>query len=88
MGKKGHHLDRLLDDIKTIVFDGQELLKAGADQARRRAVLGAQVTDRSVRDHPYHSIGIVLGLGVLIGVLASSLIGRRRHEHEEAPAHG
>ncbi len=77
------NLEKLLDDIKTVVHDGQELLKAGASQARRRAVLGAQVTDRQVREHPYQSIGIVLGLGILIGVLASSLIGRAHEEYEE-----
>ncbi len=77
------NLEKLLDDIKTVVHDGQELLKAGASQARRRAVLGAQVTDRQVREHPYQSIGIVFGLGILIGVLASSLIGRAHEEYEQ-----
>ncbi len=30
---------------------------------------GARATDRVIRDHPYESIGIAFGLGVLIGVL-------------------
>ena len=73
-------LEKFLDDIKTVVHDGQELLKAGATQARRRATLGAQITDRRVREHPYQSIGIVFGLGILIGVLASSLMTSGREE--------
>jgi ElaB/YqjD/DUF883 family membrane-anchored ribosome-binding protein len=77
------NIEKFLDDIKTVVHDGEELLKLGAGEARRRAVLGAQVTDRRVREHPYQSIGIVFGLGILVGVLASSLIGRGREEFEE-----
>jgi ElaB/YqjD/DUF883 family membrane-anchored ribosome-binding protein len=30
---------------------------------------GARATDRVIRDHPYESIGIAFGVGVLIGVL-------------------
>ncbi len=82
----GEHpqLDKFLDDIKTVVQDGQELLKAGAQQARHRATMGAQLTDRRVREHPYQSIGIVFGLGILVGVLASSLMrGGHEEEYEE-----
>jgi ElaB/YqjD/DUF883 family membrane-anchored ribosome-binding protein len=77
----GEHaiLNKIMDDIKTVVLDGEELLRAGADEAKRRAVSGAQATDRSVRSHPYESIGIVFGLGTLVGVLAAGLIGRGRN---------
>jgi len=72
-----------IDKLQKIGTEGvkQELLKAGATQARRRAVLSAQLTDRQLREHPYQSIGIVFGLGILIGVLASSLM-RSGHEEE------
>lgn len=30
---------------------------------------GARATDQVIRDHPYESIGIAFGVGVLIGVL-------------------
>ena len=29
----------------------------------------ARATDRAIREHPYESIGIAFGVGVLIGVL-------------------
>ena len=83
----GEHanLDKFIEDIKTVVQDGQQLLRAGAQQARQRASLGAQVTDRRVREHPYQSIGIVFGIGILVGVLASGLLrGEREEEYEEA----
>ena len=33
------------------------------------SVTSAKVTDRAIRDHPYESIGIAFGVGVLLGVL-------------------
>jgi len=82
----GEHanLDKFLEDIKAVVHDGQELLKAGAGQARKRAVYGARVTDRQIREHPYHSIGVVFGLGILVGVLASGLLHGGHEESEDA----
>ena len=86
--------ERLLQDLKQVVRDGEELLKAGANElsekgtaarerlasalevakeTRRkleeRAVASARATDRAIREHPYESIGIAFGVGVLIGVL-------------------
>jgi ElaB/YqjD/DUF883 family membrane-anchored ribosome-binding protein len=77
------HLDKFLDDLKTVVQDGQELLKVGTEQARQRAVFGAQVTNQKVRQYPYQSIGIVFGLGILVGVLASSFMHGSSSEEEE-----
>jgi ElaB/YqjD/DUF883 family membrane-anchored ribosome-binding protein len=31
----------------------------------------AKATDRCIREHPYETIGVAFGLGLLIGVLAS-----------------
>jgi ElaB/YqjD/DUF883 family membrane-anchored ribosome-binding protein len=56
----------------------RERLTAALDAAKEtgrklqeRAVSGAKVTDRVIREHPYQSIGIAFGLGVLIGVLVA-----------------
>ena len=86
--------EKLIEDLKTVVHDGEELLKAGAkdlsergmaarqrlaaalevaNQTRRRlqdrAVIGAQATDRMIREHPYQSVGAAFAVGLLIGVL-------------------
>jgi ElaB/YqjD/DUF883 family membrane-anchored ribosome-binding protein len=34
------------------------------------AVTGAKATDRAIREHPYQSIGIAFGVGILLGFLA------------------
>ena len=86
--------EKLLQDLRAVVHDGEELLKAGAselseggmaarerlsaalDAAREtrrkleeRAIAGAKATDRVIREHPYESIGIAFGVGMLLGVL-------------------
>src|SRR6266478_2360033 len=88
--------ERLLQDLRAVVHDGEELLKAGASElsergmaarerlaaaleaakeTRRkleeRALAGARATDRVIHEHPYESIGIAFGVGMLIGVLVN-----------------
>jgi ElaB/YqjD/DUF883 family membrane-anchored ribosome-binding protein len=71
----GHNvdLDTFLEDIKTVVRDGQELLKAGAGGVKEKALLGARTTDNAIRQSPYQTIGIVFGVGIVVGLLASGL---------------
>jgi len=45
-------------------------LKALIQRVEKKTVEGAKVADRVVRDHPYETIGIAFGLGLLIGILA------------------
>jgi ElaB/YqjD/DUF883 family membrane-anchored ribosome-binding protein len=46
-----------------------ESAKRTAEQIQNKTVLAAKATDRRVRQHPYQSVGIAFGVGVLIGVL-------------------
>lgn len=88
--------EKLLRDLKAVVHDGEELLRAGArdlsergvaarerlaaalkvakDTQRRlqeRAVSSAKATDRAIRENPYQSLGIALGVGILVGILCN-----------------
>lgn len=64
-------LDTFLEDIKTVVRDGQELLKAGAGQVKEKALYGAKTTDKAIRKSPYQTLGIVFGVGLIVGLLAA-----------------
>ncbi len=89
---------KLAGDLKLVMRDAEELLKATAGEAgekvkevrgRLAAALesakgtceklqdktaeAAKVTDHVIREHPYESIGVAFGVGLLIGVL----VGRR-----------
>jgi len=39
------------------------------DRARHNVVAGAKYTDETIRQHPYQSLAIALGVGVLLGAL-------------------
>ena len=60
--------DRIVDELKTMI-----------QRAEEKAVERAKAADRVIRDHPYQTIGIAFGLGLLIGVLA-----RRKPPHRPA----
>ena len=81
----GHNvnLDQLIEDLRTAVRDGRELLKAGASGIRERAVAGAQTTERAIREHPYQSIGLIFGAGVLVGLLAATMFSGGAEESED-----
>src|SRR3954465_12295249 len=42
--------------------------------AKKKVIAGAKYTDTTIRENPYQSLAVALGIGVLAGVL----IGRRR----------
>lgn len=48
-----------------------ESAKATCRKLEEKAIAGAKATDKVIRAHPYESIGIAFGLGLLIGVLIS-----------------
>ena len=75
---------RMEQDLKNNVREGaQQAADAGREAAGRlsaamqsakaniqeKTTASARATDRTIRQHPYESIGIAFGVGVLIGVL-------------------
>jgi len=52
--------------LQNVIDKAKEVCERLQDQT----TAAARATDRTIRDHPYQSIGIAFGLGVLIGVLA------------------
>ena len=88
--------ERLASDLKAVVRDAEELMKATAGQAgekisevrkrlasalesakatchrlEEKTIAAAKATDQTIRDHPYESIGIAFGVGLLVGVLVA-----------------
>lgn len=60
-----------MEDIKAVVHDGEQLLKVGARELKGKAISSAKSTDKMVRSHPYQTLGIMLGLGLIVGLLAT-----------------
>ena len=74
--------EELLHATKDAVGDKasevRERLTGALDAAKRtchrfeeKALDGAKAADRSIRDHPYQSIGVAFGVGLLIGALVT-----------------
>lgn len=88
--------EKLLQDLKAVIRDGEDLLRAGARDLSERGVAAkerlaaalevakdtqrrlqgnvvstARSTDKLVRGHPYESVGIAFGIGVLVGIIAN-----------------
>ncbi len=55
--------EKLVNDFKGMVR-----------RANQKVVERAKTADQVVRSHPYQTIGLAFGLGILVGILA-----RRRH---------
>ena len=87
---------KLVNDLKVVVHDAEELMKATASDLGERAreargklaatlesakanckileqktVAGAKAADHIIREHPYQSLGIAFGIGILVGVLVN-----------------
>lgn len=62
-------------ELKARLTAAIESAKVAAEKLEEKTIAAAKATDRCIRDHPYQTLGVAFGLGLLIGVLA----GRRRH---------
>lgn len=69
----GHSATEVLDELRERVSVAQDRLADFYVGAKKQAVASAKRTDTFVRDYPYQSLAIILGIGLLAGVL----IGRR-----------
>jgi ElaB/YqjD/DUF883 family membrane-anchored ribosome-binding protein len=49
----------------------QERLGELYADAKEKVIAGAKRTDETIREHPYQSLAIALGVGVLLGALVS-----------------
>ena len=56
---RGIAAEKLVEDLKTII-----------QRAEEKALQQAKAADKVIREHPYQTIGLAFGLGLLIGILA------------------
>lgn len=68
-GQAGEKMTELRGRLASTI----EAAKASYRRLEEKTIAGAKVTDKTIRDHPYESIGVAFGVGLLIGVL----VGRR-----------
>ncbi len=62
---------QLADKSKTELVAALDKVKASCRTMQGHAFAGARSADRVIREHPYQSIGVAFGIGLLIGVLVN-----------------
>lgn len=58
-----------LAEIRDRLESAKDKVSEVYGQARKKVVAGAKATDETIRSHPYQSMAIALGVGLLIGAL-------------------
>lgn len=62
-----------MTELRARLSSTLESAKATYKRLEEKTIAGAKVADQTIREHPYESIGVAFGVGLLIGVL----VGRR-----------
>jgi len=57
------------DQLAVRIKDAKTQLNDLEGVVREKALEGAKETDKVIRDHPYETMGIAFGIGLLVGVL-------------------
>jgi ElaB/YqjD/DUF883 family membrane-anchored ribosome-binding protein len=58
-------------EARSRLMETLEKAKVTCHRLQDKTVAAAKATDKLVREHPYESIGVALGVGLLIGVLVA-----------------
>lgn len=67
-GPVAEQMSGKIADLKDRLSDARDKMGDMYTQARKKVIAGAKYTDETIREYPYYSLGIALGLGVLVGV--------------------
>ena len=73
MNATAGHTEEKVKELRGRLATALESAKATYHRLEDKAVAGAKAADKTIREHPYESIGLAFGVGLLIGVL----VGRR-----------
>lgn len=73
VGSLSDHSAEAMANLRERFSAAQERFTEIYDQTKQKVVAGAKCTDASIRENPYQSLAIALGVGLLVGVL----VGRR-----------
>jgi len=59
------------NELRARLSSAIESAKATYHRMEDKAIAGAKATDRVIREHPYESLGVAFGVGLLVGVLVA-----------------
>jgi len=70
------HSDEAVCNMKARFNAAQDRFNDIYEGTKKQVVAGAQYTDKTIRENPYQSLAVALGVGALIGGLVGMLVGR------------
>jgi ElaB/YqjD/DUF883 family membrane-anchored ribosome-binding protein len=70
------HSDEAVSNMKARFSAAQDRFNDIYEGTKKKVVAGAQYTDKTIRENPYQSLAVALGVGALIGGLVGMLVGR------------
>lgn len=62
-----------IKEVRQRLSNALESARAGCENLQDQTAESLKAADETIRDHPYESIGIAFGVGVILGLL----VGRR-----------
>ena len=68
-GQAGEKAGELRDRLAAAL----DAAKASCERAEGKVAAGAGIADKTIREHPYESLAVAFGVGLVVGVL----VGRR-----------
>ena len=74
MKSTSEHVSDRAKELRDRLETALESAKEATRKMQEKAKEAAKATDHSIREHPYQSIGVAFGVGLLLGVL----LARRR----------
>jgi ElaB/YqjD/DUF883 family membrane-anchored ribosome-binding protein len=63
----GEYASGKMEEIQERLHAAQERMQEMYGVARDKVAYGARQADRTIRSHPYESLAVALGVGVLLG---------------------
>jgi ElaB/YqjD/DUF883 family membrane-anchored ribosome-binding protein len=79
--RNGKHVEveRFVEDLKTVVMEGQQLLKSGFSGVKEKTLGGLETVTEFASESPYKAIGAGFGVGLLAGFGVALLFSLREH---------
>ena len=69
VSSSGEHAADKIDELRAGIARAQARLQELYGTAREKITIGAKHADETIRAHPYESLAVALGVGVLLGAV-------------------
>jgi ElaB/YqjD/DUF883 family membrane-anchored ribosome-binding protein len=65
----GEHAGEKISDLRARIGHASESLQEFYGTARQKIIAGARRANETIRAHPYESLAVTLGVGVILGAI-------------------